>query len=138
MNHCDATRLEWWIDSRQPTRYSCGSLSQRCWENWELGGRTGTEHVHLYSMRRRPDGVAKASLRAGWSVSGAIGGELCVSNVPLNVLFARGAEILSAGQPFFAALTAHDRSCSRLITALLRETHTTGYLLCPVHLGGRF
>ncbi len=103
-----------------------------------LGGRTGTDHVHLYSVSSRPDGIPRATLRAGWSTPGATARENGVSQVPLKLLFGSGAECLSAGQPFFAPLSEHGRSCSRLTTALLRETGTTGYLLCPVHPGGQF
>lgn len=103
-----------------------------------LAKRTDADCVQLYSVRETPDGTAIVSLNSQWSASGVPMSRKNLEQVPLQLFSGQAAGLLVQGQPAFAALSPDHRSCSKLVTAILLETQSTGLLLIPVTVKGRF
>lgn len=102
-----------------------------------LGQRLGVEHMHLFSVQRQSDGQELVSLSVAWSQSGRQLPREPLQRVPLQLFSSSIVEYLQHGQPAFVPLTSDKGECARLVASVLRETGTTGYVLCPVLLKKR-
>lgn len=99
--------------------------------------RLRVEHIHLYAVRGSDTATQTFSL---WATASATGTELPgekLHRVPLPLLSSPVVEGLQHGLSTFVPLNRAEGGSGRLVSGLLREIGSTGYVLCPIHLTKR-